>query len=75
MKCLKCGKKILQVWGKWSPDEPDITRRGYLCRSCKMGYVEVFSRVSQKVIHIEEKDLSVKRDKQVSLEEWIKNEL
>ena len=67
MKCRKCGKKILQVWGKWSPDEPDITRRGYLCRSCKMGYVEVFSRVSQKVIRIEEKDYNDKQEVQLTL--------
>ena len=70
MNCRKCGKKILQVWGIWSPEEPDVTRRGYLCRTCEMGYVEIYSREAQEVIRIEEKDLSDKKEVQTTLDGW-----
>ena len=67
MKCRKCGKHIMQVWGMWSPDNPNIARRGYLCRTCEIGYVELFDRVSQTVVGIEEKDLSEKKEVQTTL--------
>ena len=67
MNCPKCGKKILQAWGRWSPNDPDVTRRGYICYACKIGYVEIYSRSKQEVIGIEEEDLRDKREIQTTL--------
>lgn len=70
MKCRKCGKHIMQVWGEWSPETPDVTRRGYLCRTCRTGYVEIYSISQQEVIGIEEKDYNLTNERQTSLMEW-----
>ena len=67
MKCPKCGKNILQILGRWSPEQPDVTRRGYFCRTCRIGYVEIFSIPKQQVIGIEEKDYNVKQEIQLTL--------
>ena len=72
MKCRKCGKNVPQVWGRWSPEDPDVTRRGYLCRTCRIGYVEIFSRISQNVIRIEETDFNVKKEIQTTLGDYSK---
>lgn len=71
MNCRKCGKRIMQYYGEWSPEEPDITRRGYYCTSCHIGYVEIYSRIEKKVIRVEETDYNVKVEKQTSLVEWM----
>ena len=67
MKCRKCGKIIRQEWGHWSPEEPNVTRRGYLCRTCRIGYVEIYSIPKQEVIGIEEKDYNDKQEVQLTL--------
>ena len=67
MKCRKCGKKILQVWGEWSSEEPNVTRRGYLCRTCRIGYVEIYSKIEKRVIAVEEKDYNDKQEVQLTL--------
>ena len=67
MKCSKCGKYVRQYWGRWSPEEPDITRRGYYCTSCHIGYVEFYSRIEKKVVRVEETDYNVKEEIQTTL--------
>lgn len=67
MNCPKCGKKILQAWGRWSPNDPDVTRRGYICYTCKIGYTEIYSKIEKRVIDVEEVDLREKREIQTTL--------
>lgn len=72
MKCPNCGKNLNQLSGMWTPKTPNLTYRKYICYDCRIGFTQVVDRDSHMVIRIEENDLSVKRDEQVSLMEWIK---
>ena len=54
----------------WTPETPDVTYRKYICYGCEVGYTEVFDRASQKVIRVDETDLSVQKEVQTSLLDW-----
>ena len=71
MICPRCGKKLLQISGMWSPKTPNLTFRKYVCDTCRTGYTEVVDTVSHEVVRIDEMSLRSKEEKQVSLMEWI----
>ena len=41
LRCPRCNKSIRQNWGKWSRDEPEITRRAYTCTHCNTRFIEI----------------------------------
>ncbi len=67
--CPKCKKHIRQMFAHCSPEEP-VSRRGYICYNCEMGYVEIVDNASHNVIRVEETDLHVSNERQTSLLEW-----